>query len=353
MSDEILTNLESGTSSQIEYLGSGSYGVIVSEVGSDTCRKIFTKDRAMSLIREAFIVKKLSHIRGITEIIKLDYPTPQDHQFMKKNKILTESSILKRATSTETTKSEDETPWGVIVMRRYCLTLNQWLRTKPSYDSRFKILKEIIRIIKEIHNAGVIHADLKLENIMLTDTGEVRIIDWGLSSFKGYARIQGTTKTYRPRQLIQHYCHDIYSLGVIMIQLILGLLIVNTLEYLSCIRMLEAAISHLPLRKLLSRMIHPECKNRPTIHEITSFFNISTDISKSILDQNYVALNIPSSYGISNLKYPLIFQEFLLSYPETYETIICILGAIYQCVDPRKLLLRVNYTHVVQFINLL
>src|SRR3989338_9449030 len=105
---------------------------------------------------------------------------------------------------------------------------------------------------------------------MLTATGEVRIIDWGLSSFYVYAKVQGTTKAYRPRKITQDYCHDIYGLGVLMIQLLLGSLIMNSLKYIPCLRMLDAAIADVALRKLLGRMIHPECKNRPSIYEIVA-----------------------------------------------------------------------------------
>lgn len=314
-----------------DFLGLGSYGIVVSDPESDTCRKIFTKDRAMSLIREAFMIQKLSHIGGITEMVKLDQPTAIDTQMIQQK------------------RTGDQPAWGVIVMKRYHMTLHQWFRTNPPYRSRFRIMREIIRIIAEIHAAGVIHADLKLENIMLTESGDVRIIDWGLSSFKGYARVHGTTKTYRPQRIIQDYCHDIYSLGVLMIQLLLGSFLINTLEYTSCVRMLDTAIANSSFRKLISRMIHPECKIRPSIYEITAFFGISVDYTESILPKRTASLNIPSSYGVANVAYPIIFRDFLITHPDAYPTLICILGAIYRCVDPRPLLLQVNYCQVMEF----
>ena len=287
----------------------------------------------MSLIRETFMVARLSHIRGITEIIKLDRPSSVDHQ--------------------ATHQYRDQPAWGVIVMQRYQLTLSQWLRTGPSYEERLTIIKDIIRIITEVHAAGVIHADLKLENIMLTATGEVRIIDWGLSSFYGYAKVQGTTKAYRPRKITQDYCHDIYGLGVLMIQLLLGSLIMNSLKYIPCLRMLDAAIADVALRKLLGRMIHPECKNRPSIYEIVAFFDLNVVPRFSSLKEPTFFLNIPTSYGVRKMAYPICFYQFIISQPSAYDSLICILAAIYHCTNPAPLLARVNIDHVISFIDTL
>ena len=42
-------------------LGRGSYGTIISDPNSKTCRKLFSKDKGYSFLREAYIIKSLSH----------------------------------------------------------------------------------------------------------------------------------------------------------------------------------------------------------------------------------------------------------------------------------------------------
>jgi serine/threonine protein kinase len=39
--------------------------------------------------------------------------------------------------------------------------------------------------IGELHNKGIMHRDLKLENILIDDKGYIKIIDYGLAKMVG------------------------------------------------------------------------------------------------------------------------------------------------------------------------
>jgi len=87
-----------------------------------------------------------------------------------------------------------------------------------------------------LHAAGVAHRDLKLENVLLTSTGEVKLIDFGLSHV--YQRLaDGTpdrsplthrcgTPAYAAPELLFGRCYDgmqadIWSLGVCLFAMVL------------------------------------------------------------------------------------------------------------------------------------
>ena len=335
-------------------LGKGSFGVITRTNNENVCRKIFTKDKSLSLIREAYMIKKLSHINGITEMITLDHPTDTDILIVQSVRSEQISDVNKRKSGPKMIRPK---VWGVIVMKQYHITLRQWLHSNPDFEARLNVLIEIISILSEVHDAGIVHADIKLENIMLTIDGHVKIIDWGLSGPCGYALIHNTTKAYRPKKTAQDFCHDIYSLGVLSIELILGSLIVNRLDYHSCITMLLSTKLDDKLKDLLSRMIHPDCKIRPTIKEIVRFFNSyksRTEFTDKLLElevEEEFTITIPPQYGIETMKYPKIFSDFILEHPETLTTINCIIGAIYSSTDPNYLISIIDYDHVIEFIN--
>lgn len=76
-----------------------------------------------------------------------------------------------------------------------------------------------------MHKKGVFHADLKPNNLMLSRTGDVKIIDYGLAWIKGQSknRIQGTPEYMAPETAKNKQVNertDIYNLGATMYRLL-------------------------------------------------------------------------------------------------------------------------------------
>lgn len=79
----------------------------------------------------------------------------------------------------------------------------------------------------QMHKKGVLHADLKPNNIMLGRNGGVKIIDFGLAWIKGHSkgRIQGTPEYIAPetaKSKVVNERTDIYNFGATMYRLVTG-----------------------------------------------------------------------------------------------------------------------------------
>jgi serine/threonine-protein kinase len=89
---------------------------------------------------------------------------------------------------------------------------------------------QICNAVDHAHKQGVIHRDLRPGNVLVTDSGLVKVADFGTSRFLEIAA-HGTTVIGSPPYMAPEQFHgkavfasDIYSLGVTMYQMLTGLL---------------------------------------------------------------------------------------------------------------------------------
>lgn len=90
------------------------------------------------------------------------------------------------------------------------------------------ILLQIFRDVADglvmMHRRNICHGDLKPNNIMLSKSGNVKVIDYGLSWIKGHdkQRIQGTPEYMAPEQVkkVVNEKTDIFNFGATMYRLI-------------------------------------------------------------------------------------------------------------------------------------
>lgn len=88
--------------------------------------------------------------------------------------------------------------------------------------------------LTHMHRRHVLHADLKPNNILLSRSGEVKIIDYGLGWIQGEnkGRVQGTPEYMAPEQALKKSVtqwSDIYNFGATMYRLLTGQLPPNPL----------------------------------------------------------------------------------------------------------------------------
>lgn len=93
-----------------------------------------------------------------------------------------------------------------------------------------KLVRKLATALAAVHEAGVIHRDVKPANIMIDTSGEPIIMDFGLAksascSFAVKDRMVGTPAYMPPEQVrgdVGGPTSDIYSLGVVMYEMLAG-----------------------------------------------------------------------------------------------------------------------------------
>ncbi|MBI2839900.1 MAG: protein kinase [Acidobacteria bacterium] len=93
------------------------------------------------------------------------------------------------------------------------------------------IVRQVLRALQEAHRVGVVHRDLKPQNIMVDDNQRAYIMDFGLSITTGVERLTqvgavvGTPSYMAPEQHEDHeidHRADLYAIGVIMFEIFTG-----------------------------------------------------------------------------------------------------------------------------------
>ena len=97
----------------------------------------------------------------------------------------------------------------------------------PSVPLLVVVFAEVAGAVSYMHRSDVFHADLKPNNIMVSQSGQVKVIDFGLAWFRGQQkhRIQGTMSYLAPEQMqnrVVTEATDMYNLGVTMHRMLTG-----------------------------------------------------------------------------------------------------------------------------------
>ena len=115
-------------------------------------------------------------------------------------------------------------------------TLSQWMidNPKPSVETVRGIVEQIARGLRAFHKLEMLHQDLRPNNIMIDQTGTVKIIDFGATRVAGVLEIEspierqeilGTAQYTAPEYFIGESGtprSDMFSLGVITYQMLSG-----------------------------------------------------------------------------------------------------------------------------------
>jgi len=101
----------------------------------------------------------------------------------------------------------------------------------PTVDDAINIAVQIGEAMQEAHSKGIVHRDIKADNIMLTSKGQAKVMDFGLAKLKGAMKLTRTSSTvgtlgYMAPEQIQggeaDHRSDIFSFGVLLYEMLTG-----------------------------------------------------------------------------------------------------------------------------------
>lgn len=148
------------------------------------------------------------------------------------------------------------------------------------------IFKELMMVIKYCHDMGVVHRDVKPENILLTTSGKIKLADFGLAvritNGQSLAGLAGSPAYVAPEVLTGNYSEkvDVWSAGILLHALLVGVLpfqgdsLEDVFEAIKTVELnfhtgIWESVSK-PARDLLERILTRNADSRITAEEVLS-----------------------------------------------------------------------------------
>ncbi|ESO87102.1 hypothetical protein LOTGIDRAFT_177465 [Lottia gigantea] len=146
-----------------------------------------------------------------------------------------------------------------------------------------KIFRQIVAAVSHCHQQGIAHRDLKLENILLTQTSQVKLADFGFSRQMTTSDLFSQTfcgsVAYTAPEVLQGkkyspFQSDVWSMGVLLYAMFVGRL---PFDDSNVTRMVRSQLKQLiplsadmnsELKQLILQMLNPEVEQRITLEEI-------------------------------------------------------------------------------------
>jgi serine/threonine protein kinase len=186
--------------------------------------------------------------------------------------------------------------------------LNQWIKCGLLPEDALKIIGEIAQALQFSHDKGIIHRDIKPDNIMFRENNSAVLTDFGIARAQAENRhltqqntVLGTPRYMSPEQLtgerIDGRC-DLYALGVVFYEMLMRRVPFDAEDYTALsMKHLNEAVPQLPkslqrFQPLLEKMMAKKPQDR--FQNGREVFK-ATEILRDQLKQPVLPKSIPSA----------------------------------------------------------
>ncbi|XP_036623884.1 mitogen-activated protein kinase 13 [Trichosurus vulpecula] len=202
----------------LTHVGSGAYGAVCSAIDKKSEEKVAIKKLSRPFQSQIFAK------RAYRELMLLKH--------MQHENVIGLLNVFTSATSLHSFHD------FYLVMPFMQTDLQKIMGMEFSEDKVQYLVYQMLKGLKYIHSAGVIHRDLKPGNLAVNEDCELKILDFGLArhadaEMTGYV----VTRWYRAPEVILSWMHynqtvDIWSVGCIMAEMLTGKTLFKGKDYL-------------------------------------------------------------------------------------------------------------------------
>ncbi|GAA6172045.1 hypothetical protein NBRC116592_17150 [Colwellia sp. KU-HH00111] len=330
---EVLSHLDSLNSERYvikNQLGQGAFGVVYKAIDlmfeSTVAIKLIphwfhSEEVSKKLIKEAAIMRNSQHenVVVVYDLVKLPA-----------HKLITDNKCKLNHLHT----FDDEEYVFALIMEEVNggVTLEQYIVSQDwkslSYEQKLDFFQDICFGVNSLHNQGVVHGDLKPQNILVDKKGKPKISDFGVASDSGDKSIGIASPAFISKNALQggksEFQDDIYSLGMLLLYMF-SPSIVNEFKGKNVSKLIvEKELLHLALLSLIANPNGDEYSKNGYTHrfDFTSTLLLCTDLNAKHYYQDIVQNIDVNTYDSGKWDEP---NPYLFS----------LLDVIYRCISTK------------------
>ncbi|MFC4804886.1 Stk1 family PASTA domain-containing Ser/Thr kinase [Filifactor villosus] len=167
------------------------------------------------------------------KVLKEEYANNEEFLKKFKNEALSVAKLNHANIINVFDVGQDESTSYIVMEYVEGKNLKEVLKTQKKFSTptMLDIARQIAMALEEAHQKGIVHRDIKAQNIMLSSRGVVKVGDFGIakavsnSTITASGAIMGSVHYFSPEQARGGYVDersDLYSLGIIMYEMATG-----------------------------------------------------------------------------------------------------------------------------------
>ena len=177
-------------------------------------------------------------LADVDHAVKILHPSPFVSTSTAEPRFQREADALKQLTHPHIVKYQrlaklDDGHWFLEMEFVDGQTLSNWVEAGATFEQRVDAILQLLDAVHHAHVAGVLHRDIKPDNVMVRRDGSIVLVDFGLAWLTGQVDTSLTTHStwsldYAPPEVREDPAksrgpnHDIYSVGVVLHQIFAG-----------------------------------------------------------------------------------------------------------------------------------
>ncbi len=176
-----------------------------------------------------------------------------------------------------------------IDMECFDMSLREWIletANEASNGEKLIIVRHVLLGLIELHDRRLVHGDIKPGNILLNKSPLRAVLgDLGFVSYHRFSKCKYTARAYRDVVVENHWTHDIYSLGIIFLEIFGKRRIMERAEsYAQLDGFIGASKANKEMKQLLRRMLGERRTERPSARDIYQILFNERVVARPLVD---------------------------------------------------------------------